>query len=179
MPNTIGLLQGLLFIVGDEGISVKQCAQALQVSEDEVEQGLIELAEQCALANSGLELVHYGPTYKLVTKRELKEPIVSLLSLSRSRQLSQAALETLAIVAYRQPVTRLEIEEIRGVSCEVMCRKLSALDLIREAGRSESPGRPILYEVTDTFLDGFKLTSLAELPELPEFNEEKNDEFFQ
>jgi glutamate racemase len=85
--------------------------------------------------------------------------VQQMLSIQRTVQLSQSALETLAIIAYKQPITRVEIEDIRGVGCDVMLRKLQALDLIREKGRSEAPGRPILYEVTQEFMDVFQLMS--------------------
>ena len=94
------------------------------------------------------------------------------------KQLSQSALETLAIIAYKQPITRLEIEEIRGVGCEIILRKLQSLDLIIEAGRLETPGRPILYGISDGFLDVFKMVSLNELPEL-NLNNEEEQELFQ
>ena len=93
--------------------------------------------------------------------------------------LSQAALETLAIIAYKQPITRGEIEEIRGVGCDMMVRKLLARNLIKECGRSDAPGRPFLYEVTDEFMDAFKLESLKELPELPTFHEDEDSELFE
>ena len=89
-------------------------------------------------------------------------------------------METLAIIAYKQPITRVEIEEIRGVGADMMLRKLLARDLIQEAGRSEAPGRPILYEVTNEFLNSFKLMSLEELPDLPDFKStEESDDLFE
>ena len=88
-------------------------------------------------------------------------------------------METLAIVAYKQPITRGEIEEIRGVSCDMMVRKLLARNLIKECGRSDAPGRPFLYEVTEEFMDTFKLVSLKELPELPEFKDTMEEELFE
>ncbi|HLV49769.1 MAG TPA: SMC-Scp complex subunit ScpB, partial [Erysipelothrix sp.] len=94
-------------------------------------------------------------------------------------QLSQAALETLAIIAYKQPITRLEIEEIRGVNSDMMCRRLEAMDLIREVGRADTIGRPILYEVTPSFMDVFKLTSLNELPEIKLEETEDEDGLFK
>ena len=86
-------------------------------------------------------------------------------------------METLAIIAYKQPITRVEIEELRGVGCEMMLKRLLARELIREAGRSEAPGKPILYEVTDEFMDSFKLEDLGQLPDLPQYDEEKKDLF--
>ena len=92
--------------------------------------------------------------------------------------LSNAALETLAIIAYKQPITRVEIEEIRGVGCDMMIRKLLARSLIKECGRSDAPGRPFLYEVTKEFMDTFQLESLKELPDLPDFKEQVDEELF-
>ncbi|MPN47498.1 Segregation and condensation protein B [bioreactor metagenome] len=89
--------------------------------------------------------------------------------MNKSSSLSPAAIETLAIIAYKQPITRIEIEEIRGVGCEMMLRKLLIRNLIREIGRSDAPGKPILYEVTNEFMDVFKLVSLKELPDLPSY----------
>ena len=93
--------------------------------------------------------------------------------------LSQAALETLAIIAYKQPLTRIEIEEIRGVNCDMMIRKLLARNLIRECGRTDGPGRPFLYEVTEEFMDAFKLESLKELPDLPAVEQNMDSELFK
>ena len=101
-----------------------------------------------------------------------------LFQSAKTSALSQSALETLAIVAYKQPITRVEIEEIRGVGCDMMLRKLQARNLITEVGRSEAPGRPILYGVTEEFMDSFKLLSLDELPDLPDFSEHQSDNLF-
>ena len=102
-----------------------------------------------------------------------------LFASAKSASLSQSALETLAIIAYKQPVTRVEIEEIRGVGCDMMLRKLMARGLIREAGRSDAPGRPILFEVTEEFMDSFRLVSLKELPQLPDYSENESDDLFE
>ena len=99
---------------------------------------------------------------------------------TEARPFSQAALETLAIIAYKQPITRVEIEEIRGVGCDMMIRKLLARNLIREVGRLDVAGRPFTYEVTEQFMDTFKLKSLDELPELPQYSKpDGNEELFK
>ena len=108
----------------------------------------------------------------------MHEAAKKLFSIAKISKLSNAALETLAIIAYKQPITRVEIEEIRGVGADVMIRKLEARGLIKEEGRSDAPGRPFLYSVTDEFMDAFKLLSLDELPDLPEFNKDNNDDLF-
>lgn len=179
MAQLEAIIEGLLYVVGDEGLSLDQLCEACEASPEEIKDSLDNMVAASLGEQRGLELVHYANVYKYVTKSILKEPVRKVLSISRTRQLSQSALETLAIIAYKQPITRVEIEEIRGVNCDMMCRKLVALDLIKEAGRSQALGRPILYEVTDAFLDGFKLTSLEELPSLPDYSEGENESIFK
>ena len=116
-------------------------------------------------------MVEYANRFKFVTKEFVYPYAETLFQQEKPVHLSQAALETLAIVAYKQPVTRAEIEELRGVGCEVILRRLLTRGYLKEAGRSTAPGRPILYEVTDELLDSFGLSSLAELPELPVYQE--------
>ena len=117
--------------------------------------------------------------YKFITKKDIYPYAQALFGETKTNSLSQAALETLAIIAYNQPITRIEIEELRGVSADVMLRKLQARNLIKEAGRSDAVGRPILYEVTEEFMDSFKLYTLNELPDLPEYSkEEESDSLF-
>ena len=123
----------------------------------------------------GIEIARFGEKYRFLSKASIHEAAKKLFQTSTEAKLSNAALETLAIIAYKQPITRVEIEEIRGVGADVMLRKLVARGLIQEDGRSEAAGRPILYSVTDEFLDSFKLLSLDELPELPKFGTEDSD----
>ncbi|MBS5002972.1 SMC-Scp complex subunit ScpB, partial [Holdemania filiformis] len=127
----------------------------------------------------GIEVVDYGGVFKFVSKALIHPYAQKLFANAKNTALSQSALETLAIIAYKQPITRVEIEEIRGVGCDMMLRKLQARGLIREAGRSEAPGRPILFEVTEEFMDSFKLVSLNELPELPDYTESESEDLFE
>ncbi len=176
--TNIAILEGILFAFGDEGVDFEQLKLALNLEEELLTQLLEEYKELLNEDNRGFELANFGGSYKLVTKSHLHEIIADMFEFNKTRQLSQAALETLAIIAYKQPITRLEIEEIRGVNSDMMCRRLEALDLIRECGRAETIGKPILYEVTNSFMDVFKLTTLKELPEIKlEMLEEKNELF--
>ena len=130
---------------------------------------------------SPVELVNYNDQYRLVTKSELAPDVESYAHSPFTQKLSRAAVETLAIVAYRQPITRMGIDEIRGVSSITMLQKLLARDLIREVGRLEAPGRPVLYGVTDYFMDYFGLKSLEDLPNIEPLNlndEVTSDELF-
>lgn len=172
------ILEGLLFIVGDEGLTAEQAARSLEIPEERVKQLMDDLQVKYLDDQYGIEIANYGGTYRFLSKAVVHPYAKKLFQLSKSTTLSQAALETLAIIAYKQPITRVEIEEIRGVGADMMLRKLEARDLIRVSGRSDAPGRPILYEVTDEFMDSFKLLSLDELPALPQFENEESDELF-
>ena len=156
-----------------------QCAAVLDVSEIEARLVLEDLQRMYADDQRGIEVVDYGGVFKFVSKASIHPYAQKLFANAKSTALSQSALETLAIVAYKQPITRVEIEEIRGVGCDMMLRKLQARGLIREAGRSEAPGRPILFEVTEEFMDSFKLVSLNELPELPDYTESESEDLFE
>lgn len=175
----IGILEGILFAFGDEGVEPKQLQIALNHDEDSLRKLLDEYKDQLKNDNRGFELVEYGGVVKIITKASLHEVISEMFEFNKTRQLSQAALETLAIIAYKQPITRLEVEEIRGVNSDMMMRRLEALDLVKESGRADSPGRPILYQITETFMDMFKLTSLKELPEIKLEQLEDNYDLFK
>ena len=173
------VLEGLLFITGDEGVTAEQAATALDITPELAAEYFDELMEEYTDDSRGIEIANYAGTYRFLTKAVVFDYAKRLFQITKTAQLSQAALETLAIIAYKQPITRVEIEEIRGVGADMMLRKLMARDLIRESGRSEAAGRPILYEVTEEFMNSFKLLSLKELPELPSFsNEEESEELF-
>lgn len=173
------VLEGLLFITGDEGVTAEQAATALDITPELAAEYFDELMEEYTDDNRGIEIANYAGTYRFLSKAFVFDYAKRLFQITKTAQLSQAALETLAIIAYKQPITRVEIEEIRGVGADMMLRKLMARDLIRESGRSEAAGRPILYEVTEEFMNSFKLFSLKELPELPSFNnDEESEELF-
>ncbi|SET54345.1 SMC-Scp complex subunit ScpB [Paenibacillus sp. NFR01] len=163
------VIEGLLFLSGDEGLSVRQIAEITEQRPELAAGALEELREDYSLQERGLQVVQIAGNYRLATLPE-HAPYFERLAYSPSRStLSQAALETLAIIAYRQPITRVEIEEIRGVKSERAIHTLSNKDLIQEVGRAEAVGRPILYGTTKSFLDSFGLASLKELPEPANF----------
>lgn len=177
MENTYrSIMEGLLFITGDDGLTASKAAEAMQISIEQAETVLNDLMEQYYTADHGFEIEHYGDTYRFLSKTCVHESARRLFQIDKEARLSNAAMETLAIIAYRQPITRVEIEEIRGVGADVMLRKLEARGLIQESGRSDAPGRPFLYTVTDEFMNAFGLTSLSELPDLPQFAQEENSE---
>lgn len=178
----LGILEGLLFAVGDEGITPAQIEYVLEVNKDEVNSLLLQLKDRYQNISSGVTIIEVAGVYKMTTKKEHAPYLKRLIQNPHQRGLSNAALEVLAIVAYRQPITRHEIENIRGASSDNVLRKLLNFSLIEEGGRLEGPGRPILFKTTDEFLDYFGIKTLEELPELPfitpDFNLEEESDLF-
>jgi len=178
--NVEAIVEGLLYIVGEDGVKVEQLASTIEKSIEDTKVILDNIATKYSSETFGIELVGYGNIYKFISKKDVYPYAQELFQTSKPNTLSQAALETLAIIAYKQPITRVEIEELRGVGADIMLRKLQARNLIKEAGRSDAPGRPILYEVTEEFMDSFKLYTLNELPDLPEYNAtQENENLFE
>lgn len=173
------IIEGMLFLVGDEGLGVKEVANVLEIDKKKATNLLDLLQEEYAKKNlQGIQLVNFGGRFKLSTNPNHFMYYQKMVEQS-SASLSNAALETLAIIAYNQPITRTAIEDIRGVGCDAMIRKLVAKALIKEVGREETPGMPILYGVTDEFMDAFSLTSLEELPDLSDVVElDSQDDLF-
>jgi segregation and condensation protein B len=170
------IVEGLLFAAGDEGLSLKQIASVLELSEEQTLQIIEELKKDCQQVCRGIEVAEIAETFQLTTKKAHAPYLKRLVESPGPSSLSQAALETLAIVAYRQPITRAEIEEIRGVKSDKPLQTLIAKALIKEVGRAEGTGRPILYGTTKEFLDYFGLKTIEELPPLPEMSDEQEIE---
>ncbi|EHS56613.1 SMC-Scp complex subunit ScpB [Paenibacillus kribbensis] len=168
------IIEGLLFLAGEEGLSAKQIADIVEQQQELVEKSLEDMKQDMEQGGRGLQLVRLAGNYQLATLPE-HAPYFEKLAYSPARaSLSQAALETLAIVAYRQPITRIEIEDIRGVKSERAIHTLVNKELIEEKGRAEAIGRPILYGTTKSFLDYFGLGSLADLPQPEMFEDSDN-----
>lgn len=169
----IGMLESFLFIAGDDGLPLKHIATLLQTDDESA----AVIAEQLRLnyegrADSGITLRLYGGSYRLVTKGEFADDILRMLENPTRNSITQASLEVLAIIAYKQPVTRVEIDDLRGVKSDGPIQTLVAKGFIMEKGRLESSGRPILYGTTELFLDKFGLESIEMLPPLIENDEE-------
>ena len=175
------VLEGLLFVVGEDGLTLDQIEEVLELGEDESKELVMELKKDYESDSRGLRIDFLGNRFKLTTKFEHRSYYQKLIEVPESNVLSQSALETLAIIAYNEPITRMQIETLRGVGCVQIIRKLVAKGLIKEVGRSDLPGRPILYETTSEFLDYFGLSSIEDLPNIeeliqtPEEDEENTD----
>ncbi|MSS00683.1 SMC-Scp complex subunit ScpB [Floccifex porci] len=172
--NTKAIIEGLLFLSGEEGLSIEQLSDAIQMDAG----SFIEtLKEEYRNPDKGFELVEFANRYKFITKEFVYPYAKNIFEEVKAPSLSPAALETLAIIAYKQPITRVEIEEIRGVNCEMMLKKLQLRNLIEAKDRKDVIGKPLLYTVTDEFLDTFQLESLKELPELKQKDFEDSELF--
>ena len=164
-------LEALLFVAA-EPVPTAQLATALDVSTSVVERGLNEL--DASLQSRGLRLQRHAGRVQLTTAPQLAELIERFLGLEATSHLSRAALETLSIIAYQQPVTRPQIDSIRGVNSDSMMKSLLSKNLILESGRADGPGRPILYSTTPEFLQHFGLNSILEMPPLAKPEEEES-----
>lgn len=161
--------------MGDEGIDLKTLCEIMDIDEETAKNLLKELKKNYENLDRGLRISYLGDAFKLTTKQEHKQYYEKLVVNPGTNKLSQAALETLAIIAYNQPITTTEISEIRGVQSGQLIRKLVAKGLLKEVGKSELSGRPNLYATTSEFLDYFGLATIEDLPSI-ETNEEVGSE---
>ena len=165
----ISQLESLLFVAGDEGMSINELSYVLSLSTEQVFEGLVQLNqkykedETCAI-----ELKEYANRYMMTTKGKYQNLLQKYSQSPMAARLSQAALETLAVIAYKQPLTRMEVDQIRGVNSSASIQKLLNFQLSEEKGRLEVPGRPRIYATTDYFMDYFGLKNIDELPDISE-----------
>ena len=176
--NLLGVLEGILFAVGDEGITLKALTETLGVDSNRAKELLKELQTRYESDAYGIRVSYLGDAFKLTTKKEHAEYYQKLLGNPESQTLSESSLEVLAIIAYNQPITRVIVDEMRGVASGQIIRKLCARGLVKITGKSQMPGRPNLYGTTREFLDYFGLATIDDLPKMDAYNtvETKEDE---
>ena len=162
-----GRIEAILFVAG-EAVRLDELARALEMPVGQVEKALEDLKNEYDYEQRGFCIKRFGRQVQLATRALYAGDVVRLLQPVQKQSLSQAAMETLAVVAYRQPVTKAEVEEIRGVKCDYSIHSLTVKNLIQEVGRKDTLGRPILYGTTEEFLSHFGLTTLDDLPPLPD-----------
>ena len=158
-----GILESILYVAG-EPVRIDTLAHALNLTQMELEPAIEQLRDNCLLEKRGLRLNRHGMEIQMSINPEYAKYVEMLLQPLQKQSLSQAVMETLSIIAYRQPVTKADIEAIRGVKCDYSVQLLLARGLIQESGRRETLGRPILYTTTDKFLEHFGLEGLFDLP---------------
>lgn len=171
MNNNFKLIQALLYIRGEDGLSPKDLKDAADIPTVNARQLLREYQTVFNESEQGLKIVEFNDIFKLATREEFNENISKLVSIEKKQKLSGAAIETAGIIAYKQPITKSQVNEIRGVASEAVVNTLLVKGLIEESGIASTPGNPILYSISDRFYDYFQIKSLKELPKLSEFNE--------
>ena len=167
-----GRIEAILFVAG-EPVRVEDLAKALNVTVRAVENEIVKLRDEYDFHQRGFTLKRFGHQVQLATRALYAADVVHLLQPVQKQSLSQAAMETLAVVAYKQPVTRAEVEQVRGVKCDYSLQSLMNKELIMEVGRKEALGRPILYGTTENFLAHFGLSTLEDLPPMPELPQDE------
>lgn len=176
MNELQGAVEAILFAAG-EPLEIERICQALNCDTEPVENALKGIEKALNEINSGIRLVKMDNMYQLCTRTEYAEQVRAVLEIKKNTPLSAAAFEVLAVVAYNQPVTKAFIEQVRGVDCSGVVATLVAKGLIEERGRLELPGRPLIYGTTPEFLKCFCVSSLDDLPDLPEHEDmPKNEE---
>lgn len=159
------VLEAVLFTMG-ESVEISRLANVIEEDVKDTKDILKGMQERYEQENRGIELVQFDDSVQLCTKADMYEYLIKIAKTPRKMTLTDTVLETLSIIAYKQPITRVEVERIRGVSCDHAINKLLEYDLITELGRLDAPGRPLLFGTTEQFLRCFGVGSLEELPEL-------------
>lgn len=170
------VIEGLLFLSGEDGLTLENIINITGEEESIIKMTIKELFEDYKNSDRGIQIEFLGDHFKLTTKSEHKDYYKKLLTIEENSPLSQTSLETLAIIAYNGPITRVDIDNLRGVNSSYVIRKLYLKGLIEEVGKSDSPGKPKLYNITDKFLDYFGLGSIDELPKIKNNSESNNSD---
>lgn len=172
--NINSAIEAILFANGSS-VEPARIAIALKITESEAREHLDELKNEYENSDRGITIIKLKDSYQMVSVKKYAAEIRTVMDLRRNTPLSQAALEVLAVIAYNQPVTKSFVEQIRGVDCSGVIGSLTSKDLIEEKGRLELPGRPLIYGTTENFLRCFNVSSIEELPPLPEDNEDEEE----
>ena len=169
------VIEAILFAAGRQ-VNIKELMMSLELPKDDIESIIVSMQEDYKNQNRGIEIIKIEDSYQMCTKKELYEYIYPIIDKRVKPNLSNAALETLAIIAYNPRITRAEIESIRGVGADACIYKLLEYELIQEDGKSDLPGKPMTYTTTNKFLKMFGYTSLNDLPELPKYKLDENQQ---
>ena len=169
------IIEAILFAAGRQ-VNIKELMMALELPKEDLENIIVSMQEDYKIQSRGIEIIKVEDSYQLCTKKELYEYIYPILDKRSKPNLSNASLETLAIIAYNPKITRAEIESIRGVSADACIYKLLEYGLIQESGKADLPGKPMTYVTSNEFLKMFGYTSLNDLPELPRYKLDENQQ---
>ncbi len=180
LKNITQHIEALIF-TAETPITVKDIKECLvdvlgvKINDDEILENINTISEKCRANNFSFELLKIGGGFQFLTKKEYNDTIATLLKQRSQKRLSTAALETLAIISYKQPVTKFEIEQIRGVNCDYTIHRLLEKELVIISGKSKLPGRPLLYATSPSFLDYFGINNIDDLPKLKDIQPETNE----
>ena len=169
------IIEAMLFAAGRE-VKIKEIMNVLELGAEDIDKIILKMKNEYDSRNSGIEIIKVDNSYQLCTKKEYYEYIYPLFDNRAKPNISNAALETLAIIAYNPDITRSQIEAIRGVNADGTVYKLLEFDLIEETGKMDAPGRPTMYKVTNKFMKMFGISGLEELPELPRYKLDENEQ---
>lgn len=169
------IIESMLFAAGRE-VSIKELTNVLELGAEDIDKIILSMKAEYEARNSGIEIIKVDEAYQMCTRKEYYEYIYPLFDNRAKPNISTAALETLSIIAYNPDITRAEIEAIRGVNADGTVYKLLEFDLIEETGKLSAPGRPTTYKVTNKFMKMFGITNLDELPELPRYKLDENEQ---
>jgi len=166
------VIEAILFSIGD-AVEISKLAEITETTPKEVEKTVAKMKKKMDADNRGITITQIGNSFQMCSKPDMYEYLIDITKSARKYTLTDTVLETLSIIAYKQPVTRGDIEKIRGVDCSHAVNKLIELDLIKELGRMDAPGRPILFGTTEQFLRSFGVKSLEDLPEVSQVQKEE------
>lgn len=169
------IIEGLLFVSGENGLTLEEISKIIEKPISETKENIKELFNDYEKNDRGIQIEFLGNHFKLTTKKEHKDYYKKLSNEEINSSLSQSSLETLAIIAYNEPITRIDIDNIRGVNSSYVIRKLLLKGLIEDVGKADAPGKPVLYGVTSKFLDYFGLGTINELPKIEKQTEVIDD----
>lgn len=178
--NYQAIIEAILFTMG-EAVELDRIAAAIELDKKETKKIIEGMMEEYKSDRTGIELIELDGSYQMCTKPEMYEYLIKIAKQPKKRVLTDVLLETLSIIAYKQPVTRTEIEKIRGVSCDHAVNKLVEYNLVKELGRLDAPGRPLMFGTTEEFLRSFGVSSIDDLPvlssvQIEEFKQEAEAE---
>ena len=165
LKKRMAAIETILFAMGDS-VEISALAAALEVTAEEVREAVDAIEDKYSLEESGLSINRFDESVQLSSRPELYEYLVTIAKAPKKQVLTDTLMETLSIIAFKQPVTRAEVENIRGVNSDFAISKLVGYDLVQEVGRKEAPGRPLLFGTTEQFLRSFGMSSLKDLPDL-------------
>ncbi|MCP4337238.1 MAG: SMC-Scp complex subunit ScpB [Mycoplasma sp.] len=172
-------IEALLFITGKKGLNSKEFSSLKGIKRQEARDTLEQFLKEWNEQEHGISVVNFNDTFKFITNSEHKDIIADLVTIEKKQKLSSSAIETIGIIAYKQPITKAQINNIRGVASDAVVATLLTKQLIEEAGKLDTPGKPTLYKISNKFFDYFNIKSIKDLPKISEFEDQEETREFE